>query len=41
MITVIEGGYIVEKTKVKDIYKLIGLTERIIISFLNLMALSL
>lgn len=25
MITVIEGGYIVEKTKVKDIYKLIGL----------------
>ena len=24
MITVIEGGYIVEKTKVKDIYKLIG-----------------
>lgn len=25
MITVIEGGYIVEKTKLKDVYKLIGL----------------
>ena len=25
MITVVEGGYVVEKTKVKDIYKLIGL----------------
>ena len=32
MITVIEGGYIVEKTKVKDIYKLIVL---IIISLLR------